>query len=1764
MSHKIFRSVSSLFLALAVLGSGLNTQVARAAGPWYVTPTGDDNNDCLSPDTPCVTINGAIGKAASGDTINVAMGTYTEVGIPISLTLSGGWNAAFTAQSGMSTIDGQGLPDHSGISTSDYADPNITVSVDHFIITNAWQGIHNGVRSALTVSNSTIIANMGVGIHVTAVGLTLNNSSVIGNGTGIHVDGGNVILNNSIISENNERGILVGGSTVSLNNSIVSDNTASSSGGGVHISVFGTLNINNSTIANNTSPFGGGIYLIGGATLNVNNSTINGNVASSSGGGISLDTVYGSNTVTLRNTILANNTAATGPDCSGIINTSDYNIIGNTTGCTVTAETGDQFNTNPLLSSYPVGAGYFTLLTGSPAIDAGNPSTCLSIDQRGMTRPQGSACDMGAYESVAFPGTANSFGYLDGSNQRAVPQTAFPRPFVVYVLDGNGSAVPGVTVTFTAPESGPSGSFADSGTNTTEALSDSSGIALSPIFTANSQSGSYNVTATVSGLADSITFAVSNAAWFVAPTGNDSNSCNTTAAPCLTINAAIGKAANGETVYIAGGTYTSTSDFVVNIDKNITLSGSWDPTFTSRSLPSIIDGQSARPGIFVNGGVATIDSFSIENGFSCSGGGILNHGTLTLLNSTLKNNKADNPCGAGGGAIWSYGTLVVNDTTISNNIAIQGGGIYVSGGSANLSGVTLKNNTSNREGGGIYISGSASNPTSVTIHDSALSSNIANYDGGGIYVYQSNLTINNSAITGNLTKAPFTAGGGIFNGDSELTVNNSTISNNSTYKGGGIYMTGTNSTSVNLNSTTIAYNITSIGGGVINDGNNSSFTIRNSILARNTALIEGPECIFGLLSSGGYNILGNTSECNFTPASGDLTDIDALLVPLVGLPGYHPLLQNSPAIDAGNPVGCTDQNGDPLTTDQRGVARDGTCDIGAYEYTTPGPAVSLTVAGGDNQVTTTTSTFPNLLQAAALDSQGSPVSGITVDFAAPGSGPSGTFTDTGTNTTSASTDEGGVATTSVFTANDQAGAYTVSASAAGLGSVNFNLEQIIRPTNDNFANARIITSLPFTDSLDNTQATIEAEEPSNCYPSPKSVWYSFTPTTNGVASIDMVGSSFTDTILNIYQEVGSGIGGLSFLNCAYYGEPATLRFQAGVKYYIQAGSIDSGGGDLHLNLQLIPPPANDNFSDATTIGALPFSDSVDITGATTESGEPQFCTAPNSVWYSFTPTFDGAVRADTVGSMFGDTNLIVYQAGGSGIGDLIMLQCASGEPASFRVQAGITYYFQVGTSFSIGGELHLNLQESFPPMNDNFSDATTIDALPFNDSVNNADALREPGETNYCLLSKNTVWYTFTATADGALRADTAGSSFSDTTLSVYQAGGPGIGDLVFLQCGSFGSAVTFSVEAGVTYYFQAGSVNSAGGDLRLNLEEASRPANDRFDSATVIPLPLPFDDTVDTSAASIEDGEPTPACAYYGLGTRSIWYAFTAERSGSISASIPGASFTPVVAVYTATALSNPTEVSCQNLGQPLTFRAKARTTYYFQVNNLYPWEQGGSIQFHLEVTPPPVADFHFSPTNPTIFDTIQFYDNSYDPAQAGIQSYLWIFGDGSRSTDPNPTHQYAKDGNYTVRHTITTVDGRKATIARVVRVKTNQVIIDIKPGTKINRIVIGPGSDTTVLVAILSTRNFNAPRQVDRNSLTFGRTGDEDSLNRTGSNLTPNCLTRDVNRDGRQDLVCRFLIGNTGFQPGDTVGILKGMTARGVQIQGRDSVVIRIQSYP
>ena len=111
-------------------------------------------------------------------------------------------------------------------------------------------------------------------------------------------------------------------------------------------------------------------------------------------------------------------------------------------------------------------------------------------------------------------------------------------------------------------------------------------------------------------------------------------------------------------------------------------------------------------------------------------------------------------------------------------------------------------------------------------------------------------------------------------------------------------------------------------------------------------------------------------------------------------------------------------------------------------------------------------------------------------------------------------------------------------------------------------------------------------------------------------------------------------------------------------------------------------------------------------------------------------------------------------------------------------------------------------------------------------------------------------------------------------------------------------------------------------------------------------------------------------------------------------------------------------------------------------------------------------------------------------------------------------------------------------------------EITIDIKPGAYPN--TVNPKSQGTIPVAILSTEDFDAPGQIDPASLTFGRTGSENSL------AFCNPQGQDVNGDGRLDLFCHFRTEDAGFECGDTEGVVRGATVDGRLVQGRDSVLI------
>jgi len=262
----------------------------------------------------------------------------------------------------------------------------------------------------LTMENCTVSGNTayeGGGIYNDGT-LTITNCTVSDNeaddyGGGIE-NGNTLTMNNCTVSGNTATfgGGIRNGGTLTMTNCTVSDNEAVWNGGGIYNGGGGTLTMTNCTVSDNTATFGGGGGIENGNTLTMTNCTVSDNTATFGGG------IRNRDTLNAKNTIFANNSASSGPDIYRILNSYGYNLIEDTTDCTITEVanpgtniTGVDPNLGPLANNGGATETH-ALLSGSPAIDTGDCTDIngnpVTTDQRGVSRPQGSGCDIGAYE----------------------------------------------------------------------------------------------------------------------------------------------------------------------------------------------------------------------------------------------------------------------------------------------------------------------------------------------------------------------------------------------------------------------------------------------------------------------------------------------------------------------------------------------------------------------------------------------------------------------------------------------------------------------------------------------------------------------------------------------------------------------------------------------------------------------------------------------------------------------------------------------------------------------------------------------------------------------------------------------------------------------------------------------------------------------------------------------------------------------------------------------------------------------------------------------------------------------------------------------------------------------------------------------------------------------------------------------------------------------------------------------------------------------
>ncbi len=257
-----------------------------------------------------------------------------------------------------------------------------------------------------------------------------------------------------------------------------------------------------------------------------------------------------------------------------------------------------------------------------------------------------------------------------------------------------------------------------------------------------------------------------------------------------------------------------------------------------------------------------------------------------------------------------------------------------------------------------------------------------------------------------------------------------------------------------------------------------------------------------------------------------------------------------------------------------------------------------------------------------------------------------------------------------------------------------------RPANDDFANARALTSYPGSLTMVTDGATAQNGEPAHDgNPATASVWFQYQASTTGLVTIDTCNSDY-DTILAVYT--GTKLSGLTPIassddDC---GAQSSVSFlgTAGKSYAVAVDGTDGDTGNLALHWTAPVKPANDNFSHATSLTGTSGTVSGSTLAATNETGEPQpeDEVSGHSLWYSYTPAAAGTFTVDTCGSDF-DTVLSVYT--GSSLtaltqkasnDDALSSGCYAQSEITLAANAGTTYRIRVAGFGSEAGDLTLH------------------------------------------------------------------------------------------------------------------------------------------------------------------------------------------------------------------------------------------------------------------------------------------------------------------------------------------------------------------------------------------------------------------------------------------------------------------------------------------
>jgi hypothetical protein len=412
-----------LALATALVVSALCASSASAAVTVNTTTDSNAPGGCAGAPGDC-SLHQAIAAAAPGETVVVPAGTYPLTLGGLTITQAANVQGA-GARATSVIVDGGTSANAFVVASPDQVTiSGMTISAGH-VTGEQTDFLHGG--AVLNLAGS-VLSLVGVAVSGTTLEKTDASSGAV-RGAGI--------ANNGTLS--------IADSTVSGNTEVATESGSANQGAGLFNSG-GTVSIVNTTFAGNSQVATDGASSSGSAIENLGTemTLLNVTVAGNSGAP-AVDNIA---TVNVRNSIVANGASG---NCDGTL-TSQGSNLESSDQCGLHAA-GDQVGKDPLLGALLDNGGQtdtLALLPGSPAIDRGDTPACPPTDQRGIARPQGPACDVGAFELVpsraATPSNAFKFGRLKRNTTKgtAILFISVPGPGTI-VLAGRGVVGEGPT-----------------------------------------------------------------------------------------------------------------------------------------------------------------------------------------------------------------------------------------------------------------------------------------------------------------------------------------------------------------------------------------------------------------------------------------------------------------------------------------------------------------------------------------------------------------------------------------------------------------------------------------------------------------------------------------------------------------------------------------------------------------------------------------------------------------------------------------------------------------------------------------------------------------------------------------------------------------------------------------------------------------------------------------------------------------------------------------------------------------------------------------------------------------------------------------------------------------------------------------------------------------------------------------------------------------------------------------------------------------------